>query len=135
MINTAKFLVKLFDIILYSFSNNWAILVYEPFLIFEFLRAVVCHPHIKFRIAHLFTYLYTFVKIQTGVVSISLLVKRLTVKTKASLRPFQTSMMEVNSYFSQIVVALEGHVIGCFWNNSRRFLLVWGMSSFSEQLL
>ena len=44
-------------------------------------------------------------------------------------------MMEVNSYFSQIVVALEGHVIGCFWNNSRRFLLVWGMSSFLEQLL
>ena len=70
-------------------------LVYEPFLIFEFLRAVVCHPHIKFRIAHLFTYPYTSVKIQTAVVSVSLLVKHLTVKTKAYLRPFQTSVMEV----------------------------------------
>ena len=38
--------------------------------------------------------------------------------------------MIVDSYFSQIVVAREGHVIGCFWNNSRRFLFVWGMFQF-----
>ena len=59
-----NYLIEFFDF----FSHNCGTVVYEPFFVFESLRAIACHPHIKFRIAYL-SLPYTFLKIQTGLIS------------------------------------------------------------------